>query len=66
MKIILECSIGYFGKHCGKKCNPPTYGEDCQHLCQCPKNKCDFQKGCSKRMETITDYLQESMIYEYV
>ena len=42
-----ECPKGYFGD-CSKQCIPPTYGEDCQHLCNCTDgDDCHFANGCS-------------------
>nr|XP_022294803.1 multiple epidermal growth factor-like domains protein 10 [Crassostrea virginica] len=42
-----KCPKGYFGD-CSKQCIPPTYGEDCQHLCNCTDgDDCHFANGCS-------------------
>lgn len=45
-----ECPTGYHGKHCSRKCSP-TFGEDCQSVCQCPNVECHFVSGCYKRPE---------------
>lgn len=50
-----KCSIGYHGNNCSLKCKPPTYGEGCQALCDCPKTDCHFVHGCSNQLETSTD-----------
>ena len=43
----LECPKGYF-IDCSKQCVPPTYGEDCQSLCNCTNgDDCNFAYGCS-------------------
>lgn len=43
------------GKHCSRKCSPPTFGEDCQSVCQCPNVECHFVSGCYKRPEKNTE-----------
>ena len=41
-----ECPTGYFGD-CSKQCRPPTYGEECQFLCDCRDGYyCHFTYGC--------------------
>lgn len=52
---ILECAIGYHGDNCSLKCRPPTFGEGCQALCDCPKTDCHFVHGCSNQLKTSTD-----------
>ncbi|XP_078327234.1 uncharacterized protein LOC111102421 isoform X2 [Crassostrea virginica] len=43
-----KCPKGYFGD-CSKQCVPPTYGEDCQSLCNCTDGYyCHFAYGCSQ------------------
>lgn len=53
---ILECPLGYYGKECSEKCFPPTYGEDCQSLCNCPLKECHFVNGCVQRHLTTAEY----------
>lgn len=47
--VFLECTIGYFAKNCELRCPYPSYGEECQAICTCPKVTCDFVYGCTKR-----------------
>lgn len=47
--FFLECTIGYFAKNCELRCPYPSYGEECQAICTCPKVTCDFVYGCTKR-----------------
>ena len=48
MKInyIEECGPGYFGPNCTFKCIYPTYGDECQGLCDCENKTCDISTGC--------------------
>lgn len=50
-----KCPIGYFSDNCSRKCNPPTYGEDCQYLCECSNDVCHFALGC-QLFQTFSDY----------
>lgn len=52
--IFLECSIGYFGKDCAKKCTYPVYGEDCQSICDCSKDSCHYSQGCLWNVENLS------------
>lgn len=46
---FVECTIGYFAKDCKLRCPYPSYGEECQEICNCSKVTCDFVSGCTKR-----------------
>lgn len=61
LKHFIECPIGFHSNDCSKKCIPPTYGEDCQSICSCPKYDCHFARGCLQDVETVTDDQQLSM-----
>lgn len=52
--IFLECPIGYYRDNCSEKCNPPTYGEECQYICGCPNDECHFVFGCFQHVVTVT------------
>lgn len=42
-----ECHPGYLGQNCSEICRYPTYGEECQKLCECEEEKyCDIATGC--------------------
>nr|XP_022291042.1 uncharacterized protein LOC111102540 [Crassostrea virginica] len=50
-----KCPKGYFGD-CSKQCIPPTYGEDCQSLCDCVDGYyCHFAYGCSQLDRSKTE-----------
>lgn len=51
-----KCPLGYYGNECSEKCFPPTYGEDCQSLCNCPVKECHFVNGCVQRHLTSAEY----------
>lgn len=61
---FLECPIGYHRNHCSEKCIYPVYGEDCQNICECNKNFCDFAFGCSGHVTIATDYDQLGNRYD--
>lgn len=46
VSIFLECPIGYHRKNCSEKCSYPTYGADCQTVCNCHSDDCHFVSGC--------------------
>lgn len=37
---------GFTGDNCSSRCPYPTYGRDCQELCNCSKDMCDVSTGC--------------------
>uniref|UniRef100_A0A8W8JL09 Uncharacterized protein n=1 Tax=Magallana gigas TaxID=29159 RepID=A0A8W8JL09_MAGGI len=40
------CMQGFTGDNCSSRCPYPTYGRDCQELCNCSKDMCDVFTGC--------------------
>lgn len=62
-KYVLECPIGFYRNSCSEKCIPPTYGEDCQAVCKCPLEECNFVTGCFQNLGTVTNYQQLRMVY---
>lgn len=42
----LGCEEGFYGTNCGMKCSFPTYGLDCQSLCNCNVTYCHHVNGC--------------------
>lgn len=53
---VLECPLGYFLNNCSTKCRAPTYGEECQSLCQCPNVDCHYATGCPQYVHISTGY----------
>ena len=59
-----ECPKGYFDD-CSKQCIPPTYGEDCQSLCDCTDGYyCHFAYGCSQLNRNERE-IQHTSIYDF-
>ncbi|XP_061168271.1 multiple epidermal growth factor-like domains protein 10 [Saccostrea echinata] len=44
--ILLDCSDGYFGINCERKCRYPNYGAGCQEPCRCMEEMCNHISGC--------------------
>lgn len=64
---FLECLIGYFGKDCAKICFYPTYGEDCQSMCDCSKDDCHYSWGCFSNAETLTyQHISMFCLYNFI
>lgn len=42
----LPCKLGYTGANCDTKCFYPSYGKDCQSICNCTEFFCDHENGC--------------------
>nr|XP_034308689.1 multiple epidermal growth factor-like domains protein 11 [Crassostrea gigas] len=49
----IACEIGLYGTDCNTTCLYPTFGRDCQYLCDCNATNCDHVKGC---VQNIGDY----------
>nr|XP_022290274.1 uncharacterized protein LOC111101911 [Crassostrea virginica] len=45
----MECSIGFYGFNCSRKCRYPNYGERCQLSCACNETLCDAAFGCENQ-----------------
>lgn len=43
-----NCPIGYHSINCSEICSFPSFGEDCQSICKCDIELCDFRFGCTK------------------
>lgn len=46
--FVLVCMQGFSGENCLSSCPYPTYGNDCQKLCNCSKDMCDVSTGCQQ------------------
>lgn len=44
--ITSGCEKGYTGQNCEVLCLFPTYGMDCQSICNCTQTKCNPVDGC--------------------
>uniref|UniRef100_A0A8W8JLB4 Uncharacterized protein n=1 Tax=Magallana gigas TaxID=29159 RepID=A0A8W8JLB4_MAGGI len=42
------CMPGYSGINCTVVCPYPTYGHNCQGLCDCDEDICDVSTGCTQ------------------
>lgn len=43
----IPCDKGYTGLNCEVVCPFPSFGLDCQSICNCTKTKCDPVNGCN-------------------
>lgn len=50
---ILACDKGYNGHNCNAICPFPTYGLDCQSICNCTETFCDPVDGCTGHTKEI-------------
>lgn len=41
---------GFRGKDCSERCPAPTYGVDCQSICNCSNEKCHHVYGCLRSL----------------
>eukprot|EP00105_Crassostrea_gigas_P029881 XP_011451957.1 PREDICTED: uncharacterized protein LOC105345517 [Crassostrea gigas] len=41
-----KCPLGYHSFNCSEICKFPTFGDDCQHICNCSKDLCSHINGC--------------------
>lgn len=41
-----RCPLGYHSFNCSEICKFPTFGEDCQHICNCSIELCSHIVGC--------------------
>lgn len=49
------CEVGYYGYNCTETCRYPSFGDRCQHECNCTRDKCDLTTGCSLPQSTIKE-----------
>lgn len=45
-KYYVACEEGYTGQNCEIVCPFPSYGLDCQSICNCAETTCDHVNGC--------------------
>lgn len=44
--LFLACKQGYTGENCSDPCPYPSYGVECQNMCNCDKDLCNVSTGC--------------------
>lgn len=54
--VYLACENGFTGINCVTKCQYPTYGQDCQSVCDCNATVCDSVNGCINASESKIPY----------
>lgn len=53
MYITSEYEKGYTGQNCEDVCLFPTYGIDCQSICNCSQTKCNPVDGYKGHLTTL-------------
>ena len=51
--VLGTCDPGFIGQHCNIVCRYPSFGQGCQHHCNCDKMYCDFKTGCEGKALVI-------------
>lgn len=41
-----ECPLGFHSSNCSETCIFPSFGRDCQSICNCSVIVCDHRFGC--------------------
>lgn len=54
--VYLACDTGFTGINCDAKCQYPSFGNDCQSLCDCSATYCDHVIGCKVASESKIPY----------
>lgn len=55
--IWLACGKGYTGPTCKIKCPFPSYGVDCQMICNCTDKECNPANGCNNLSTGVHTFL---------
>lgn len=45
--FFIECPLGFHSFNCHVACKFPSFGDDCQYLCNCNESSCDHRFGCN-------------------
>lgn len=45
---FIDCFLGYYNINCIDICNFLSFGKDCQGICNCSYELCDYKFGCIK------------------
>lgn len=48
--IHAACEKGYTGTNCETVCVYPSFGLDCQSVCNCIASQCDHSNGCVRHL----------------
>lgn len=48
--FLKGCMVGFHGKDCSEQCPAPTYGVNCQSICNCSNDKCHNVYGCLRSL----------------
>lgn len=54
MPYFVHCPSGYFGINCSEKCEPPSYGFICCHVCAPDCQKRHHIAGCTLMNKTTS------------
>ncbi|XP_052681623.1 multiple epidermal growth factor-like domains protein 6 [Crassostrea angulata] len=69
LKKCTPCEEGYTGTNCETVCVYPSYGLDCQLVCNCIASECDHANGCVRDLKDFshqytTNVLEETAQFE--
>lgn len=59
--INSACDKGYTGHNCEDMCHFPTYGVDCQSICNCTATQCDPVDGCKEQSSKYGNILNDPL-----
>lgn len=60
--FFTECPLGYHSFNCSVACKFPTFGDDCQYLCNCTESSCDHKFGCEMFVGKLTKIMNNTNI----
>lgn len=59
--FFTECPLGFHSFNCSVACKFPSFGDDCQYLCNCSESSCDHRFGCNKFSGKLIKIVKKSL-----